>query len=287
MHDAVGVIDVSTLGKILVEGPDAAAFLDRLYPNRFGDLAAGTHPLRRAHDRRRAGSWTTARSRRLGDELFYVTTTSTGSDGVFEWFEWWNAVWGYDVEIVNVTGALAAVNVAGPRAREALARAHRRRRLERGARRTSTRARSHVAGVPCLALRIGFVGELGYELHFPARRRAPLGRARSPRGPPRAVRARAAAHPPAREAARDRRPGHRLGVEPPLRRACRGSSSSTRTTSSASGRSSTCRSAACASGSSASRCRTARCRPRARRSCATAAGGPRHERALERAPRQA
>ena len=45
---------------------------------------------------------------RLGDELFYVTTTSTGSDGVFEWFEWWNAVWGYDVEIVNVTGALAA-----------------------------------------------------------------------------------------------------------------------------------------------------------------------------------
>ena len=45
---------------------------------------------------------------RLGDELFYVTTTSTGSDARLEWFEWWNAVWGYDVEIVNVTGALAA-----------------------------------------------------------------------------------------------------------------------------------------------------------------------------------
>ena len=66
---------------------------------------------------------------RLGDELFYVTTTSTGSDAVFEWFEWWNAVWGYDVEIVNVTGALAAVNLAGPQARETLARAHGRRRV--------------------------------------------------------------------------------------------------------------------------------------------------------------
>ena len=59
---------------------------------------------------------------RLGDDLFYVTTTSTGSESVCEWFEWWNAVWGYDVEIVNVTGALAAVNVAGPQAREALQR---------------------------------------------------------------------------------------------------------------------------------------------------------------------
>ena len=59
---------------------------------------------------------------RLGDEQFYVTTTSTGADGVLGWFEWWNAVWRMDVEIVNLTGALAAVNVAGP----ALARAARR-----------------------------------------------------------------------------------------------------------------------------------------------------------------
>ena len=50
-------------------------------------------------------------------DLFYVTTTSTGSESVCEWFEWWNAVWGYDVEIINVTGSLTAVNVAGPQAR--------------------------------------------------------------------------------------------------------------------------------------------------------------------------
>jgi sarcosine oxidase subunit alpha len=166
VHESLGVIDVSTLGKLVVEGPDAAELLDRLYPNRLSDLAVG---------RIRYGVLTTDGGRimddgtvgRLAEDLFYVTTTSTGSDAVCEWFEWWNAVWGYDAEIVNLTGALAAINLAGPRAREALTP------LADGD--VSNEALKYldarelrVAGVPCLALRIGFVGELGYELHCPA-----------------------------------------------------------------------------------------------------------------------
>lgn len=166
VHGSLGVIDVSTLGKIVVEGPQAVDLLERLYPNRYADLRVG---------RVRYGVLTTDGGRimddgtvaRLGDDLFYVTTTSTGSEGVCAWIEWWNAVWGYDVEIVNLTGALAALNLAGPRAREALGA------LTAddvsgdafgylGAREIT------VAGVPCLALRIGFVGELGYELHCAA-----------------------------------------------------------------------------------------------------------------------
>jgi sarcosine oxidase, subunit alpha len=166
VHESLGVIDVSTLGKLLVEGPEAVALLERLYPNRFGDMKPG---------RIRYGVLTSDGGRimddgtiaRLADDLFYVTTTSTGADAVTAWFEWWNAVWGYDAEIVNVTGALAAVNLAGPRSRDALQRlteddvsAEEFRYL--GARQLD------VAGVPTLALRIGFVGELGYELHFPS-----------------------------------------------------------------------------------------------------------------------
>jgi sarcosine oxidase subunit alpha len=166
VHHDLGLIDVSTLGKILVEGPDAAALLERLYPNRFADLKVG---------RVRYGVLTTDGGRifddgtiaRLGDELFYVTTTSTGSDSVCEWFEWWNAVWGYDAEIVNVTGALAAMNVAGPRAREALATLTD-ADLSSDAFRYLDAKQLRVADVPCLALRIGFVGELGYELHCAA-----------------------------------------------------------------------------------------------------------------------
>ncbi len=166
VHESLGVIDVSTLGKLLIEGPEAAALLERLYPNRFADLKPG---------RIRYGVLTTDGGRimddgtvaRLADDLYYVTTTSTGADSVTAWFEWWNAVWGFEAEIVNVTGALAAVNLAGPRAREALQRltaadlaAEEFRYLDA--------QEIEVAGVPCLALRIGFVGELGYELHFPS-----------------------------------------------------------------------------------------------------------------------
>src|SRR2546425_4085419 len=43
--------------------------------------------------------YTTLFRSRLSDDQYYVTTTSTGADTVIEWFEWWNAVWGMDVEI--------------------------------------------------------------------------------------------------------------------------------------------------------------------------------------------
>jgi sarcosine oxidase subunit alpha len=166
VHESLGVIDVSTLGKVLVEGPGAAELLDRLYPNRFSDLKPG---------RIRYGVLTSDGGRimddgtiaRLDDELFYVTTTSTGSESVVEWFEWWNAIWGYDAEIVNITGALAAMNLAGPRAREALAPLTDADLANESFRYLDAKQIA-VAGVPCLALRIGFVGELGYELHCPA-----------------------------------------------------------------------------------------------------------------------
>ena len=164
VHEAVGAIDVSTLGKLLVAGPDAAAFLERLYPNRFADLKPG---------RVRYGVLSTDAGRimddgtvaRLGEEQYYVTTTSTGSDSVHGWFEWWNASWRMDVEIVNLTGAVAAVNVAGPQARELLARVAS-VDVSNDAFPYLAAREATVAGVPCLILRIGFVGELGYELHF-------------------------------------------------------------------------------------------------------------------------
>ena len=214
VHESLGVIDVSTLGKIVVEGPDAAELLERLYPNRFADLAVG---------RIRYGVLTTDGGRimddgtvaRLGDDLFYVTTTSTGSESVCEWFEWWNAVWGYDVEIVNVTGALGRGQrrrASGPR------RARRpdgRRRLQRRVE-VPRREGDHGCGrsVPRpadrLRRRAGVRAALRGE-----RGRASLGRARRSRR--RAVRARAAACPPAREGAHHHRAGHRLRVEPALR----------------------------------------------------------------------
>jgi len=166
VHEAVGVIDVSTLGKLLVRGADAATFLERLYPNRFGDLAPGRirYAVLGTDGGRIMDDGTVAR---LADDEFYVTTTSTGAEAVLEWFEWWNAVWHLDVDIVDVTGALAAVNVAGPRTRELLGRLTELDLSPEGFKYLDAK-RAPIADVPALALRIGFVGELGYELHVPS-----------------------------------------------------------------------------------------------------------------------
>jgi sarcosine oxidase subunit alpha len=166
VHKALGVIDVSTLGKLLVQGPQAAPFLELLYPNRFADMKVGRirYAVLGTDAGRIMDDGTIAR---LGEEQYYVTTTSTGADTVIEWFEWWNAVWGMDVETVNLTGALTAVNVAGPRARELLGRLTDIDASNEGISYLDAKE-AFVAGVPCLILRIGFVGELGYELHFPS-----------------------------------------------------------------------------------------------------------------------
>ena len=166
VHRAAGLIDVSTLGKLLVQGPDAGAFLDRLYPNRFSNLKPG---------RIRYGVISSDAGRivddgticRLDDDTFYVTTTSSGAGAVQEWFCWWLADWGLNVHVTDVTQGLSAVNLAGPRAREILA-ALTDLDCSNEAFAYLDARRAPIAGVPCLALRIGFVGEVGYEVHFPA-----------------------------------------------------------------------------------------------------------------------
>ena len=166
VHEASGLIDVSTLGKLLVRGPQAGEFLDRLYPNRLSNLKPG---------RVRYGVLSTDAGRimddgtisRIDEDTFYVTTTSSGAGAVEQWFSWWLADWKLDVQLSDVTQALCAVNLAGPRAREILARlTDADCSPEAFAYLDSRQAR--VAGVRSLLMRIGFVGELGYEIHFPA-----------------------------------------------------------------------------------------------------------------------
>jgi sarcosine oxidase, subunit alpha len=166
VHEAAGVIDVSTLGKLLVRGPEAGAFLDRLYPNRFSDLKPG---------RIRYGVISSDAGRivddgticRIDEDTYYVTTTSSGAGAVEEWFSWWLADWRMDVKLTDLTQGLAAVNLAGPKAREILGTLT---DLDCSAEafKYLDAKQAKVAGVECLILRIGFVGEVGYEIHFAA-----------------------------------------------------------------------------------------------------------------------
>ena len=165
VHEGAGLIDVSTLGKLLVAGPDAGAFLNRLYPNRFDNLKPGRIRYGVLGDD--AGRITDDGTIcRLDDLTYYVTTTSSGADAVESWFAWWLTEWGMDVHLTDVSQGLSAFNLAGPRSRAILSGL-----TDLDCSNESFAyldgKRASVAGVPCLLLRIGFVGELGYELHCP------------------------------------------------------------------------------------------------------------------------
>ena len=166
VHDAAGIIDLSSLGKLLVQGPQAGELLDRLYPNRLSNLKPG---------RLRYGVLGSDAGRimddgtvfRLEEQSFYVTTTSSGAGAVEEWFTWWLADWRLDAHVTDLTQTLAAVNLAGPRARAILEPLT---DIDCSAQAFGylDGRQGHVAGIPALVLRIGFVGELGYEIHVPA-----------------------------------------------------------------------------------------------------------------------
>ena len=174
VRERVGIIDVGTLGKLEVLGSDAPQLLDRLYTHRFSDLPVG---------RIRYGLMTSDNGvilddgtvTRLAADRYFVTTTSGNADLVEEWFNWWNPPPNAEgangpancAHVVNVTAAYGAVNVAGPRARETLSKLTE-LDLSNDGFRYMRSARGEVAGVPCLLLRIGFVGETGWEVHFPA-----------------------------------------------------------------------------------------------------------------------
>jgi sarcosine oxidase subunit alpha len=166
VHQAAGLIDVSTLGKLDVQGPDAAEFLDWIHPNRFSDLKVGRVRYRAMLDD--AGiildDGTVAR---LGPERFFVSTTTGNIDAVDQWFGWWLAGGPRRVGIADVTSQYAAVNLAGPNARAIMARVTS-LDVSREAMPYLAAAQGDVAGIPAIILRIGFVGEVGYEIHVPA-----------------------------------------------------------------------------------------------------------------------
>jgi sarcosine oxidase subunit alpha len=162
----LGLIDVGTLGKIEIYGPEAGALLDRVYAGRYADMKVGTtrYGLMLDESGVIVDDGVIAR---LGAERFYFTTTTSGSATVFRELQRWNALWGLDCALVNVTGHRAAFNFAGPASREVLATLTDVDLGEAAFPFLAVRE-GRVAGAPARLMRVGFVGELGYEIHVPA-----------------------------------------------------------------------------------------------------------------------
>ena len=162
----VGLIDVSTLGKLEVSGRDAVAFLERIYTGRFAKQTIGRLRYGLACDESGViiDDGVIAR---LANDRFYVTATSSGAAAFYRELQRWALIFDMDVTLTNVTGQLAAMNLAGPRSRDVLQDLTdldlRPAAFPYLAVREGT-----VAGIPAKLLRTGFVGELSYEIHVPA-----------------------------------------------------------------------------------------------------------------------
>ncbi len=163
----VGMIDVSTLGGLEVRGPDAAEFLDRVYTFAYAKQPVGRS--RYVLMTNEAGTVIDdGVACRLRDDHFYVTATTGGVDRVYRSMLWWNAQWRLEVDIANVTAAYAGVNVAGPKSRAVLEGLVEDLDLSADAFPYMGLREGRVAGIPARLMRVGFVGELGYEIHVAA-----------------------------------------------------------------------------------------------------------------------
>lgn len=172
----VGLCDVTTLGKVEVQGRDAGAFLDRLYANPMASLKVGMvrYGLMLREDGHAFDDGTCAR---LADDHYIVTTTTAQAGPVFRHMEFARqCLWpDLDVQIVSTTDAWAQISVAGPNARRLLERVVDGFDLSNDAFPFMACAALTVCGgLRARLFRISFSGELAYEIAVPARYGAAL-----------------------------------------------------------------------------------------------------------------
>jgi sarcosine oxidase, subunit alpha len=182
-----GLIDVGTLGKIEIFGPQAGIFLDRVYAGKYSDLKVGMTRYGLMLDESGViiDDGVIAR---LAEEMFYFTTTTSGSATVFRELLRLNALWGLNCGLVNVTGHRAAFNFAGPLSRDILQTLTDVDLREPSFPFLGVRS-GRVAGNAARLLRVGFVGELGYEIHLATGSAASVWQALYDAGLPRGLRA--------------------------------------------------------------------------------------------------
>ncbi|HSE75413.1 MAG TPA: sarcosine oxidase subunit alpha family protein, partial [Dongiaceae bacterium] len=177
MHDAVnrevkavrtsvGIVDASTLGKIDIQGPDAAWFLNMVYTNAWSKLEPGRcrYGLMLGEDGMVMDDGVTSR---LADNHFHMTTTTGGAARVMAWLEdWLQCEWiDKKVHLTSVTEQWAVIGISGPMARKLLAEVAPALALDDQTFPHLSFKDGMVAGVKCRIYRITFTGEATYELN--------------------------------------------------------------------------------------------------------------------------
>jgi sarcosine oxidase subunit alpha len=165
-RDGAAMLDASTLGKIEIAGPDAGAFLDRIYINRWSTLAPGR--CRYGVMCRDDGYvFDDGIGTRLDRDRFLITTTTGNAGAVLDWLEEWLQTEWTDLEVfcTSLTEEWANATLVGPESRAILAALT--PSLDLGEFPFMAMREADVAGIPARIFRISFSGELSYEINVP------------------------------------------------------------------------------------------------------------------------
>lgn len=166
VRTGLGMIDVSTLGKLELSGEDVLEFLHFMMPGKFAKLAVGRtrYVIMVGEDGILFEDGTISH---LDPGRFYLSTTTGNQDAIYSLFQWWLTTGNYKVQVKNLSAVYAGVNITGPKSREFLQTLIGLDLSNEAFPYMHCRT-GEMAGVPLLLFRIGFTGELGYELHFPS-----------------------------------------------------------------------------------------------------------------------
>lgn len=171
-REAVGLYDSSPLGKFEVSGPDAIALLEQVYACRVADLkiGRGRYAVMLREDGRVLDDGTVFR---LGEQRWWITTTTGQAQAVHAWLESVRQVHfqgRLQVFVTPVSEQWAALVVCGPRARQLLAACGSDIALDKADFPFMAWREGQLAGQPVRLFRVSFTGELSFEIHLPARR---------------------------------------------------------------------------------------------------------------------
>jgi heterotetrameric sarcosine oxidase alpha subunit len=165
----VGLVDVSTLGKVELFGRDAAEFLDRVYVNRWRSLKVGRcrYGVMLREDGMVFDDGTTSR---LGENHYFMTMTTGQAPLVTRRLDYWRKVlWPeLDLQIVPVHDQWAGIALAGPKSREVLAKVADGLDVSPTILPYMALGIGSVAGIAARVFRISFSGDLAYEIYVPA-----------------------------------------------------------------------------------------------------------------------
>jgi sarcosine oxidase subunit alpha len=167
VRNNVGMLDASTLGKFRIHGPDALKALQRVYVSDMAKVQAGRikYSAMCNDDGCVIDDGVVVK---LGDNDFYFTTSTARAGQTVEWIRYHTRYDGWDFALVNLTDALGVINLSGPNARKVLAKVVDIDVTNDAFGFSEYKAFTIRNTIPVRAMRLGFVGELSYELHVPS-----------------------------------------------------------------------------------------------------------------------